>query len=204
MANEISYFGLRPIRHINGSTWNGVTEKCWVGADYNTALYVGQTVMISTDASESHAFARFTSIEASALTDGSPIYGVITSVDTMMDGSASQLYKPAYQDAFLNVCVDPTVVYHIRDDGSAVPDETWPFLNAEMVDAGGSAITGLSGIGLLGTSPAVDQSLTLLIIRRVNLPENALSINALWEVMINTHQLLNGGVIGNALGVAKA
>ena len=95
MANEISYFGLRPVRHINGSAWNGATEKCWVGSDYTVALYVGQTVMISTDASESHAFARFTSIEAAAHTDGSPIYGVITSFDNMQDKSTSLLYKPA-------------------------------------------------------------------------------------------------------------
>ena len=198
MANEISYFGLRPVRHINGSSWNGLTEKCCVSpAD---ALYIGDPVLVETGA---HARALFTTVGLSDLLDEDPIYGVVVSFDNEKDTSTSKMWKPALTARYANVCNDPTVVYHIRDDGSSVPDATWPFLNAEMVNAGGSAITGLSGSGIAGGSHDADQSNPLLIIRRADLPNNALSINAIWEVMINTHQLLNGGIVGNAAGVAK-
>ena len=202
MANEISYWGLRPVRHINGSSWNGLTEKCYVDVDYGVALYIGDPVVVVAAAFGQDTTALHTTINLAGLTDGYPIYGVITSFDSTIDMNDRWTKRPGGVEAYANVCTDPTVVYHIRDDGTSVPDATWPFLNAEMSAGTSSAITGLSGIGILGTSHDVDQTNPLLIIRRADLPNNALSINAIWEVMINTHQLLNGGA-GNAVGVAK-
>ena len=201
MANEISYWGLRPVRHINGSSWNGLTERCYIAAAYETALYVGDPVAVVTGVD---ATAFHTSINLAGLTDGEVIYGVITSFESTIDMNDRWVKKPASVEAYANVCTDPTVVYHIRDDGTVDPPlYTWAFCNAEMSAGTSSAITGLSGIGILGTSVvANDQSLPLIIIRRADLPDNALSINAIWEVMINTCQLLNGGA-GNALGIAK-
>ena len=44
----------------------------------------------------------------------------------------------------------------------------------------------------------------MTILRMANLPDNTLEDYAIWECMINTHQLLNGGTVGNVLGIAKA
>jgi hypothetical protein len=207
MGNTANYFGLRPVKHINGSSWNGLTEKCWVGSDYGVALYIGDPVMINNDASACDAAALYTGVELSipVTPTAAPIYGVVTSIDSSADISDKYVKKPASVDSFLNVCVDPTVIYHIRDNGGGTPSNAWPFLNAWLIAAtAGSDLTGLSGVALNGTqAPAITQTLPVTIIRLANLPDNEMADYAIWEVLINTHQLLNGGVAGNVLGVTK-
>ena len=87
MANATNYWGLRPVKHQGGAPWNGVTEKCFVGSDDPTALYIGQPVQISTDSSASDATAKYTSVLACDVIDADIIYGVITSVDDSEDYS---------------------------------------------------------------------------------------------------------------------
>lgn len=207
MGNTANYFGLRPVKHINGSSWNGLTEKCYVGATYAPLLYIGDPVMINNALADSDATALHTSVELSIpiATTAAPIYGVITSICSSEDIADKWVKKPASTEAYVNVCVDPTVIYHIRDDGLGAPAATWPFLNAWLIQAAaGNALTGLSGVALDGANvPATTQTFPVTIIRLANLPDNDMADNAIWEVLINTHQLLNGGVAGNVLGVAK-
>ena len=203
MANSANYFGLRPVKHINGSSWNGLTEKCYVGALEGNAMYIGDPVRINVTSGERHAGALYTTVELSAMTTGVPVYGVITSFDSSEDMNDKYVKRPASTEVYVNVCVDPTVIYQIRDDGTGTPSLDWPFLNSVGVDAGGSAITGLSGFGLSGTDVAVDLNDPLLIIRLANLPDNTLADYAIWEVLLNTHQLRDEGVgAGSVTGVA--
>ena len=47
MANVDAAFGLKPVRHLNGSPWNGATIRCHAPAAYGgSALYVGDPVML--------------------------------------------------------------------------------------------------------------------------------------------------------------
>ena len=204
MSNSANYFGLRPVRHINGSSWNGLTEKCFVGAKYSPLLYVGDPVTLTAEIDDADTTALYTSVILAEFGAGNEIYGVITSIDSSETMNDNYVKKPASTEAYINVCIDPTVVYHIRDDGGSTPDCSWPGLNADIIDAAaGSAITGLSGVGLSGASHNVTQNLQLHILRMANLPDNTLEDYAIWEVMINTHQLLNGGIAGNVLGIAR-
>jgi len=203
MANDTNYWGLRPVKHLGGAPWNGVTEKCYVGSDDGTALYIGQPVQISTDSSASDATAKYTSVLACDVVDADIIYGVITSVDTCEDYST--IYRAASTERYLNVVTDPTVIYHIRGCGGGTPTAVFPFLNACMIAGTASTLTGLSGTMLdegTTTPPSVDLSNPLIILRAANLPDNELGDNCIWEVMINTHQL-RAGATGNVTGVAK-
>ena len=49
MANTDAPFGLRPVRHLNGSSWNGQTIRCFIHASYAYALFVGDPVMYQTE-----------------------------------------------------------------------------------------------------------------------------------------------------------
>ena len=201
MANATNYWGLRPVKHIDGSPWNGLTEKCYIAATYGTAMYIGDNVMINNAAADADDTALYCSVERAGLTDGLLQYGVITSFDDHED--CSKVYNPTSTERYINVCVDPSVVYHVRDDGSGTPANTWHFNNCELAAGTSSTVTGLSGIGILGSSVTHNQSLPFLILRRANLPDNELADNAIWEVMINCHQL-HGGATGRILGVEKA
>ena len=203
MGNTANYFGLRPVKHINGSALNGLTEKCYVSSNYDTALYIGDPVTISAVALDSDATALHTSIGRALFTAAAPIYGVITSFDSSEDINVKYVKKPAATEAYMNVCVDPTVIYHVRDDGLGTPGATWPFLNTLLIlPVGGNDLTGISGIALSGNDVAATQNLQMTMIRLANLPDNTLADYAIWECLINTHQLLNGGVVGNVAGIA--
>lgn len=203
MANTQNFWGLRPVKHIGGAPWNGVTEKCYIASGYATALYIGDPVMISDEADDAEATAFYSSVEKATVTDGGIIYGVITSFDDSEDSST--VYRAASTERYANVCVDPTVVYEIRGCGGGTPTDIFPFLNAVMVDGTASTITGLSGVRLdegTANAPSSDQSNPLLILRAANKPDNELGDYCVWEVLINTHQL-RGAATGNVAGVAK-
>ena len=202
MANATNYWGLRPVKHIGGAPWNGVTEKCYIGSDDTTAMYIGDPVQISTDSSASHPTAMLTSVIAAGVASASLIYGVITSVDDSLNYST--VYRAGATERTLNVVTDPTVVYHIRGNGIDTPTAATPFLNAIMVAGTSSTVTGLSGKGLDEgtTDPATTITFPLTILRAANLPDNTLGDNTVWEVLINTHQL-RAGATGNVTGVTK-
>ena len=105
MANDTNYFGLRPVRHINGSAWNGLTEKCYINTDYAPLLYIGDPVAITTDSSASDATALYSSVQLAGLGTTEPVYGVITSFDLHEDTSDQKVYKPASTERYMNVFV---------------------------------------------------------------------------------------------------
>ena len=207
MANDTNYWGLRPVKHICGSPWNGLTEKCYVDNTSAAALYIGQPVAINATAADCDDTCLYTSVEAATLTAAYYIYGVITSFDSTIDMDDKYVKKPASTESWINVCTDPTVIYHIRDDGEGTVDNTWPSLNAGLTAAAAdSAITGLSGVGLDGSTPATTRNLQLHIVRLANLPDNAMSDNAVWEVLLNTSYMRGGAaetaVVGTFTGIA--
>lgn len=202
MANATNAWGLRPVKHLGGAPWNGVTEKCYIHSSYGTAMYIGDTVMIDDELDDAEATGKYTTVERSAIGDASVIYGVVTSFDD--SEGCSKVYNPASTERYVNVCTDPTVIFHIRGDGHTAPTKATPFLNAIMLAGTSSTITGLSGIVLDegADAPAVDLSNPLIILRLANLPDNELAVSAVYEVMINNHQL-RAGATGNVTGVAK-
>src|SRR5574343_414317 len=47
MANADSPFGLKPVSHISGASWNGVTWRCFIPSTDGTAMYVGDPVVLA-------------------------------------------------------------------------------------------------------------------------------------------------------------
>jgi len=198
MANPTNAFGLRPVKHQNGSAWNGATVPCYVSALYATALFIGDPVILTDQADEKDPTGRYPTIIASAGTDGTLIRGVITSFEpTDRD---SNVYNPALTGRIANVCMDKDVVYQIRGDGGAIPTSLFPGQNADMIaTAAGSTVTGLSGFMLdegTTTAPTTTQTLTLHILGLTDVPDNALGINTVWEVLLNTPELAAGRFAG--------
>ena len=201
MANDSNFWGLRPVKHLDGSPWNGVTEKCYISASYGTALYIGDPVKLGTTNGHEDPTGLYSHIEFAGLVYTSIIYGVIASFDDHV--GCSKVYNPAATVRYANVCVDPSVIYHIRDDAGGTVADTWVHMNADMVAGTSSTITGLSGVGLDSTTPATTITMLLHIMRLANLPDNELANNAIWEVMLNTHHL-RAGAAGQVTGVVRA
>ena len=202
MANPTGAFGLRPVRHKNGAPWNGATVPCYCSASYATALYVGDPVVISLVTAEKDTSGFYRTINKSAGTDGIVVEGVIVRFDPNRD-NLSQVYRPASQERIAHVCMDQTVIYHIRGDGGGTPSKTWIGINAVMIaNSSGSTVTGLSGMMLdegTTTAPDQNQSMPLVIEGLASMPDNSLGDNAIWEVSLNTFFNATGLVLGTTV-----
>ena len=198
MANVNAPFGLKPIRHLNGNPWNGATEKCYVEDDVSTAVFVGDPVTYTGDATDDISTGYHKAVEHATEGDTYPIYGVVTSIEPLLT-DLSKTYLPASTGGYVNVCVDPDVIYAIQDDGTAVL--TGDNIGANAVLEGstaGSTVTGLSGWMLdADEAPAANASEQLIIMGVHNKEGNGFGAYCIWEVIISHHQLRFGQAVAN-------
>ena len=200
MANPTGGFGLKPVRHFDGSPWNGNTVPCFVSGDYAVAMYIGDPIAISATAAEddttnTHYYPK---INVSAGTDGVLVLGCVVRFDPNPD-NLTHIYRPASTERIAHCCFDPTVVYQIRGCGGGTPASDWIRRNALMTAGTSSTITGLSGFMLdegTATAPAADLTNPLLIVGVADMPNNEFGDNVIWEVMLNTHISTAGLILG--------
>ena len=197
MANVTTPFGLRPVRHLDGSPWNGQTIRCYISASYATALFIGDPVIFgSTTLANKDATAKYPTIVTNAGTTGLLCEGVITSFEPNPNNLTLQ-YRPASTERWANVVpAVPNLVFQIRDDGSGAPTKVFPHQNAEMAAGSGSTITGLSGFVLDATTPTTTQAHPLHIMGLADIEDNELDDYAIWEVLINTCYNTTGLYLG--------
>jgi len=195
MSNSTTPFGLRPVRYYNGAPWNGATQRMYIHALYDTALYVGDPVKQQEELDEKDTSAHYQSIEKAAITTSGAVLGVIVGFEPR-PADLTVTYMPALTEGWAFVCTDPQVVYQIRDDGGGTPSKVYPGQNAALVDAGGSTVTGLSGFSMETTTPATTVTYPLHILQMANIVGNELDDYAIWEVMLNTPWLTAGKILG--------
>lgn len=198
MANATGPFGLRPVRHIDGTPWNGQTVRCYISASYATALYVGDPILWTPTLAEKDTTCKHPTINASAGTSGTIIRGVITSFEPNPNNLTLN-YHPASTEGWANVVLaTPTLVFQVRDDGDGTPAAVWAGQNAILANAGGGdTTTGYSGYTLDGsTTPTTTQAHTLHIVGLSDIEDNELGDYAIWDVLINTSQNATGTYLG--------
>lgn len=197
MANTDAPFGLRPIRHRNGASYNGAFNPYYVPAGYGTALFIGDPVVKTGTANSTEVSApgagkfnvgTLPAINKATAGDGNAITGVIVGFGPDPD-NLNRVYNPASTERVAYVCDDPDVVFEIQADGSIAATQVG--LNAVLIYTNtGNTNTGLSGAELDTTSdvPAADASNQLTIQRVVNREDNeAGSAYTKVEVKINNH-----------------
>jgi len=192
MANATGAFGLRPVRHLNGSPYNGGTQKCYISSVYAVALFVGDPVLLTPTLTEKDPTGRYPTINKAA---NGIVRGVIVSFDPLQS-DLTKVYNPASTTRYANVCMDPYVIYQIRDDGAGTPGVVYPGQNAEMTHGSGSTTTGLSGTILDTSTPTTTVTFPLHIIGLAEQEDNALDDYAVWEVLLNTCELAAGRFLG--------
>ena len=199
MANPTGSFGLKPVRHQDGSPWNGATVRCYISASYATALFVGDPVLLSPTLAEKEATGKHPTINASAGTAGTIIKGVITSFEPDPD-NLTRTYSPASTAGWANVCMGGDVVYEIRGDGGGTITSVIPGQNAVMIaTSAGSTASGLSGFDLdegTTTAPNTTQNFTLHVTAITNREDNDLGVNAVYDVLLNTQDNATGRFLG--------
>lgn len=198
MSNTNKPFGLKPVRHVDGSPWNGQVQKCYVSSAYATALFIGDPVCISPTLAERDPTAKHPTVNTNAGTTGLVIRGVIVAIEPD-PSNLSRQYIPALTGGYVYVAgwCDPSVVYQVQDDGSGTPAAVFVGQNAELAaGSGGSTATGLSSFVLDATTPTTTQAHTLHILGLSDIPNNELGDYAVWDVVLNTNQNATGAYLG--------
>lgn len=197
MANVSRVNGLRPVKHLNGSPYNGQVNIYYLPAGDATATFVGDAVKLggSADANGIPTIAQAAATNALVgVVVGfvplkmDPVGGSMTSGSTSLD---TPQYRPASTAMYALVADAPDLVFEVQEDAvggaAAVADVG---LNASLVVGSGSTTTGASGMQLDTSTKATTATLELKIRGFVVRPDNEVgSANAKLLVSINNHQL---------------
>lgn len=203
MANTSKIRGFIPVKHVNGSPYNGQSNIYYVPASDATALFVGDPVKLTSDA---NAQGIQQVVKATA---GAAVLGVVVGIihpkldpvaGSMTAGSIA-LDTPQYRSAsigqYVLVCDAPDVIYEVE----AVTGSNAPYnfavadvgLNADLSTVAGSTTTGTSAAALNMAGAAVTATLQWKILGVVQRPDNEIG-GAATKVLvkINNAQLSAG------------
>jgi len=177
MANVDAPFGFRPVKHLDGSEFNGQVNKYYIGTG-EAALFVGDMVILSGTADTN----GLPGISRVAAGTGNPILGAI--VDFQADReNQGKTNHPASTAGYAYVSDAPDVIYEAQATTIAVTDVGQ---NAPITATAGSTSTGTSaeevnGAGYVGTTEQVR------VLRVKQTSDNEVGANAVVEVLVNEH-----------------
>jgi hypothetical protein len=154
---------------MDGSPYNGSTQRVAFATSATAAAFIGDPVKIAGDSVNGYP----TVAQAAA---GDPVYGVITSFEANPD-NLSQQYRLAATARNANIVVaDGSKYFEIQsDDDTTALAEAGVGLNANFIVAVGSTVTGLSGVELNSDGAAATSTLDLQIIALVDRADNLLA-----------------------------
>ena len=191
MSNSTGAFGLRPIKHRDGTPWNGATIKVYISADDTTALFVGDPVVYEQTLARKEATVKYLTVEKAA---NVVVAGVIVGFEP--DPTNLELrHRTASTARWAYITVGGELVYEIRGDTTA-PTAVFVGQNAEMTHGSGSTVTGLSGTILDTSTPTTTQTYPLHILGIKDVEDNELMGSCVYEVLLNTYPLAAGNHVG--------
>lgn len=208
MANTNAPFGLRPVRHANGTPWTGQARHYYIPSGDSTNYFIGDPVDIVGDSNDAEVFGQFpantlSEIGLATLADGNKCIGAI--VGFLPSNRDSTVYGAASTERVALVADDPDLIFEVQDDGGGTLSADTVGLNAILISGSGSTTTGLSGYAMdggTGTAPSADASNMLLIRGLSKKMGNTVADYAIWEVQINMHRYRATGDGDGSLGIA--
>jgi hypothetical protein len=209
MANTNAPKGLVPVKHLNGSAWNGQANLYFIDSSDTNAYYLGDAVKsasgVAGDTSTGAPAVTLYGTRGAASTSGAMrgvIVGVGTSVSTP-GGSNPQpfnpdnlniIYIPATKTSnyYVWVADSPDIVFQAQTDtlSSAPYNQNAPL----FVALAPTAPQNQSASYAQGSAANTTQALPLRILGGVNSPDNDLTGTAQYAklfVKINQHELAN-------------
>jgi len=210
MANASAPFGLKPVKHVDGSSWNGAMNMYLIPQADTNAYYLGDAVKSAAGGSLTAGVPAVTlaGTRNAALTTGN-LRGVLVGVGSSVStpgGSSPQAFDPdnlnivyipatKTKDYYVWVCDDPTVIYEAQADtfASTAYNKNAPLFVANAP----TAPVNQSASYVQGSAAAVTQALPLKIVGSPARPDNDTATpgtNARVYVKINQHELANNTV----------
>ena len=208
MANISKIRGFTPVKHTNGSPYNGQANIYFVPASDGTALFVGDPVKLLADAN-AQGVQQVTKATAGAAVLGVVVGVINTKLDPiaggMTGGSISidtPVYRPASTGQYVLVCDSPDVVYEV--EASTGANAAYSFavadvgLNADLTTVAGSTTTGTSAASLNMAGAANTATLQWKILGVVQRPDNEIT-GQYTKVLVKINNAQMGAGTGTAV-----
>ena len=210
MANTSRPFGFKPVKHQNGSPYNGQCNIYAVATDEGTAIFVGDLVKINggglgnyTAVSRGAANNVMVGVVVGVIPKGmDPAYGKMSANSMTLDHPAAA-FVPATDGTVRYVLVadDPEIVMEAQaDDDTSTIVATQLMANFNVVATAGTTTTGVSNMQVDSNTGATTNTLPLQLVGFPNRVDNEVgSTNQKVLVKFNTHQYkATTGVTGTA------
>ena len=177
MANTDAPFGFVPVKHLDGSEYNGQVNLYYIGTS-EAALFKNDLVTLSGTANSD----GIPGISRVAAGTGNPSVGSIVSfvADREDQGKTNQ---PANTEGFALVADAPDVIFEAQATTVAADDigQNAPILATVGSTSTGNSAEEVNGAGYKGTTDQVR------VLRLKRIEENELGDFAVIEVFINEH-----------------
>lgn len=178
MANANVAFGLKPVRMLDGSPYNGAGDMFYLPSSVATAAYIGDPVKLAGSADT----AGVASIALCAATD--TITGTIIGFADATSMAAG--YGAASTARYVLVAHGQDILFEIQEDGVGGAIAAADIgLNADIIVAAGSTYSKRSGVMLDTSTKNTTATLGLRIRGLAQRPDNELSANAKVLVSLN-------------------
>ena len=188
MANTDAAFGLKPMRHRDGSPYNGAFKRYYIGTGDSNNLFIGDVVALAGSGSAEGVpgIVRATAGAGSSAGDG-PV-GVVVGFENLTSDNLSRTYRPASTAMYVYVADSPNLMYAVQEDsaGGAISVDSIG-LNANIIIGTGNTVTGTSAVELDSNTAAVTATLDCRIHEVLQRPDNEVGVNAIWLVSLNNH-----------------
>ena len=205
MANTSKIRGFLPMKHVNGSPYNGQSNIYYVPASDGTALFVGDPVKLAADAN-AQGIQQVTKATAGAAVLGVVVGVINTKLDPVagnMSGGSIALdtpvYRPASTGQYVLVCDSPDVIYEVEAVTGSNASYSFAVAdvgqNADLATVAGSTTTGTSAAALNMATVAATATLQWKILGVVQRPDNEIT-GAATKVLVK----INNAQLGAGTG----
>lgn len=184
MANTSRINGFKPVKHINGSPYNGQANLYYMSADYATAAYPGDVVKIVTAADTT---GKAQTVELAAA--GNAAVGVIVAFEPDPTNlNVDGLGRAASTARYCWVADSPDLIFEAEaSNGTPVYSDLG--LNVNHAIGTPNTTFDRSGAYLDWGTEANTATLTFKIMNIVQRPDNEIGASTKVLVKINNHQL---------------
>lgn len=197
MANTSRVNGLRPVKHLNGSPYNGQTNKYSALSSDSSVIMVGDLVQLdSTDSANTGVYPAVKRLAAGDSTAAN-VVGVVQGFSIDPTNLNTPQYRAASTSRVVFVADAPDIIFEIQEDAAGGALATTSIgLNAAVDLTAGSTTTGSSGMQLDTSTAATTSALPLKIVGFSDKEDNeAGSSNAKVLVTVN-NSLFRGATSG--------
>ena len=188
MDNRDTPFGLKPIKHLNGTPWNGKFNIYYKAVGLAEAIFIGSPVKL---AGAADTLGTYPTIQLAGA--GVPIVGTVVGFGNTPYLAADvtdldRLHSPTLTANYVAVADDPGLIFECQEDSSTTfTAATAVGATVSLTTESGNTTTGHSTVELDCSTEHTTSTLGMRILRLVDRPDNELGEFSKWEVMINAH-----------------